>query len=250
VIISIITAVYNRENTIGDALHSLREQTYPDVESIIIDSASTDNTLEVARHYADDHTVLVTEPDNGIYDALNKGLAHATGDVIGIMHSDDLYPHGHVLEQVAVAFEDPSVDAVYGDLQYVMKDNPSRVIRHWVAGEFSLDLLTRGWMPPHPTLFLRRSVIERWGGYNTNYQIAADYDAILRYFVKGKIHSVYIPEVLVKMRIGGESNRSLGRVIRKSYEDYCALQTNGVGGIRSLFWKNVSKIKQFYDKES
>ena len=137
------------------------------------------------------------------------------------------------------------MDGVYGDLDYVAKDDAGRVIRRWRSGSYDSARLAMGWMPPHPTLFLRRSVIEQWGGYDTSFQIAADYDAVLRYLGQGGIKLAYIPEVLVKMRVGGESNRSLSRIIRKSREDYWALRKNGVGGFGTLAWKNLSKLPQF-----
>lgn len=140
------------------------------------------------------------------------------------------------------------MDAVYGDLDYVAKADTDRVIRHWQSGEYHPARLAWGWMPPHPALFLRRSVIEQWGGYDTRFRIAADYDAILRYFVKGNIRAAYIPRVLVKMRLGGESNRSLARIWRKSYEDYQALRRNDVGGLGALAWKNLSKLGQFFQR--
>ncbi len=242
--ISVITAVYNRVATIGDALDSVRAQTWRDVQHVVIDGASTDGTLEILQARRDEIAVLVSEPDKGIYDALNKGIARATGDVIGLMHSDDLYADERVLADVAVAFSDPTVDAVYGDLDYVAQGDTSRVIRRWRSGEYSPARLPSGWMPPHPTLYLRRQVIEQWGAFDTSFRIAADYDAILRYFGQGKVRPAYVPRVLVKMRVGGESNRSMGRILRKSREDYRALKKNSAGGIATLVWKNVSKIGQ------
>jgi hypothetical protein len=162
------------------------------------------------------------------------------------MHSDDFYADAHVLEKVAQAFADPAVDGVYGDLDYVARDAPQRVIRHWRSGAYDPRSLGRGWMPPHPTLFLRRAVIEQWGGFDTRFRIAADYEAILRYLGRGQIRLAYVPEVLIKMRVGGESNRSLARVVRKSLEDYRALRENKVGGIGALAWKNLSKLPQFF----
>jgi glycosyltransferase involved in cell wall biosynthesis len=189
---------------------------------------------------------LVTAPDQGIYDAINKGISRATGDIIGLMHSDDFFASDHVLEQVAQAFQDPVVDGVYGDLQYVSANEPNKIIRHWKSGEYHPSRLKQGWMPPHPTLYVRREVFEKWGTYDTSYSIAADYDAMLRYLAKGKIKLSYIPEVLVKMRVGGESNRSVGRIIQKSREDYLASRQHGVGGIGTLLRKNTSKIRQFF----
>lgn len=244
--ISVITATFNRVDTVAGALASVAGQTWPQVEHIVIDGASTDGTLQAIEAHRERLAVLVSEPDPGLYHALNKGLARATGDVVGLLHSDDLYADERVLERVAQAFADPAVDAVYGDLDYVAKADPSRIVRRWRSGVYSRGKLARGWMPPHPTLFLRRAVIEQWGAYDTAYRIAADYDAMLRYLARGQIRLAYIPEVLVKMRIGGESNRSLSRILLKSREDYAALRRNGVGGVAALLWKNLSKLPQFF----
>ncbi len=243
--ISVITAVFNRRDTLADAVSSLQAQTHTDFEHVVMDAGSTDGSLELLNELADPRMVLTSEPDNGIYDALNKGLKRASGDVIGLMHSDDVFASPSVLELVAHAFKDAEVDAVYGDLQYVSASDPDRIIRHWTAGEFSASKLKRGWMPPHPSLYVRKSVIERWGDYDTSFQIAADYDAILRWFGKGRIRAKYVPEVFVKMRVGGESNRSVERILQKSREDYRALRSNAVGGVMALAWKNLSKLGQF-----
>lgn len=244
--ISVITAVFNRAQTIGQALSSVQAQTWPHVEHVVIDGASTDGTVAILHSQRDRIAVLISEKDSGIYFALNKGLAHAKGNVVGLMHSDDFFADDRVLEKVAAVLADPAVDGVYADLDYVAKDPPNRIVRHWRAGTYSRKSLALGWMPPHPTLFLRRSVIEQWGGYDTSFRIAADYDSILRYLGMGNIRLAYIPEVFVKMRVGGESNRSLARIIRKSREDYRALRKNDVGGLVALFWKNFSKIGQFF----
>lgn len=246
--ISIITAVYNREATIGQAIRSVTSQTHPSVEHLIIDGASKDGTLAEVQRCKTPSMRIVSAPDNGIYDALNKGLALAGGDVIGLMHSDDFFAHPQVLEKVASTFSTSRVDAVYGDLDYVSASDPQRVVRHWTSGHYSPARLRRGWMPPHPALFLRREVIEHWGGYDTSFTIAADYDSILRYFGTGRISAAYLPEVLVKMRVGGESNRSAGRILRKSREDLRALKKNGIGGVDALIWKNLSKLGQFIVK--
>jgi len=244
--ISIITATYNRKATIAQAIESLQAQTYPDVEHIIQDGGSTDGTLAVVESMANAATSLQSTPDTGIYDALNKGIKRASGEIIGLMHSDDYFAHPGVLQKVADAFSDPDIDGVYGDLDYVAPDNPDRIIRHWKSGPFHPRNLARGWMPPHPTLYLRRDVFERLGVYDTSYQIAADYDAMLRWLGAGRLRAAYIPEVLVKMRLGGESNRSLGRILQKSREDYRAIRNNGIGGIATLVMKNTRKIRQFF----
>ncbi len=247
--ITLITAVYNREATIAQAIDSVARQSHADIEHLVIDGASRDGTVAVARRHAHDRMRIVSEPDRGIYDALNKGIRAATGDVIGLVHSDDFLAHPQVLERVAARFAETGADAVYGDLDYVSASDTTRVIRHWRSGAFTPQKLARGWMPPHPALFLRREVFERLGSYDTSYRIAADYDAILRYFGRGGICPAYLPEVLVKMRVGGESNRSLGRILRKSREDYRALRSNGVGGLGALVWKNASKLPQFILKQ-
>jgi glycosyltransferase involved in cell wall biosynthesis len=244
--ISVITATYNCAAVVADCLASVAGQTHDDVEHVVIDGASTDGTSDVLQAHRDLLAVLVSEPDGGIYDALNKGIARASGEVVGLLHADDVYADGEVLARVAEAFAHPEVDAVYGDLVYVSKSDPNRVIRYWSAGAFSPARLRRGWMPPHPALFLRRSLYERFGLFDTRYRIAADYDLMLRVLsqLSGKV--VYLPEVLVRMRMGGVSNRSLSNIVRKSWEDYQALRTNQVGGLGALAWKNLSKLPQFF----
>lgn len=244
--ISVVTAVFNRENTIRDSIESVRRQTYGDVEHVIQDGCSSDATMAIVRETAIATTTIVSERDDGIYDAINRGIARATGDVIGLMHSDDCFASSHVLTKVADQFRDPSVQGVYGDLQYVAADNPNRVVRHWRSGYYSSAKLKQGWMPPHPTFYLRREVLDAFGVYDTSFRISADYDAMLRYLWGGKIKLAYIPEVLVKMRLGGESNRSFGRILRKSREDFRAIRKNGVGGFGTLAAKNLSKVGQFF----
>tara|TARA_B100000678_G_scaffold286405_1_gene291078 strand:+ start:644 stop:1405 length:762 start_codon:yes stop_codon:yes gene_type:complete len=243
--ISVVTAVFNRAETILDAVESLQSQSYSEIEHIIQDGGSSDGTIEIVREAADQSTSLVSEHDKGIYDALNRGIRRTTGDVIGLLHSDDFFAGESVLATIAATLADPVIDGVYGDLQYVSTTDPSRIVRHWRAGRYHPSLLKRGWMPPHPTLYLRRQVFERFGLYDTSFSIAADYDAMLRYLVRGNLKLAYIPEVLVKMRLGGESNRSLERILRKSREDLRAIRKNGVGGIGTLAAKNFSKIGQF-----
>lgn len=243
--ISIITVVYNRINSITQALQSVQNQIFKDVEHLVIDGASTDGTLEVLNTYERNAIVLLSEPDDGIYFALNKGLKQSTGDIIGLMHSDDFFADEYVLKRVACAFEDPVVDLVYGDLDYVSKKNTSLIIRRWQPGEFNKNKLSRGWMPPHPTVFIRRRLIEKLGVYNTKYRISADYDLILRFFGQDHVRAVYIPQVLTKMRLGGLSNGSFMSILRKMQEDYAALRCNKVGGIWTLLLKNLRKINQF-----
>ena len=246
--VSIVTAVYNRESVIAHAVQSVRAQGYRNLEHVIIDGASTDGTLATIQSCVDQRAVVFSEPDKGIYDALNKGFARATGDIVGIVHSDDFLADDRVLADIVQAFADAEVDAVYGDLDYVSQDDDSHVVRHWSAGRFDRRQLHWGWMPPHPTLFIRRSAIDRLGAFDTGYRISADYDLVLRYFCRGEVRPAYIPRVLVKMRVGGASNRSLQQMWLKSSEDWRALRRNRVGafgGVGALIWKNLRKVRQF-----
>ena len=223
----------------------MQAQRHVAVDHVVIDGASTDGTREWLAARAGEFGTFVSEPDDGIYDALNRGITRARGEVVGFLHADDLFAHDRVLARVAEAFEDPAVQGVYGDLCYVEQQDTSRVVRYWQAGAFSRAKLARGWMPPHPTLYLRRHCYDQLGGFDTRYRIAADYHSILRLFAQPGFKAVYLPEVLVKMRVGGASNRSLKNIVRKSREDYRALRETGVGGPGTLAMKNLSKVGQF-----
>lgn len=244
--ISVITATYNCQDTLVDTLESVLSQSHHSVESIVIDGASTDGTLAVLESYRSRLNVLISERDGGIYDALNKGIKNATGDVIGFLHADDVFENSEVLAKIATAFQDAAVLAVYGDLVYVRHGDIGQVIRYWKSGSYNDEALSRGWMPPHPTFYVRRSVYELWGGFNTRYRIAADYDTVVRFLALEKIRTVYIPEVLVRMRAGGISNRSLKTIIHKTLEDYDVVRRNQLGGVGTLLFKNFTKISQFW----
>lgn len=248
--ISVITAVYNARDTIAQAIESVAAQRahHPQLEHIVIDGGSTDGTLEVLQRLREHFDVLVSEPDRGIYDALNKGIARASGDAIGFLHADDFYAQDAVLAKIAAALEQPGTDAVYGDLIYVSKQAPDRVVRHWRSGHYAPRRLKRGWMPPHPTLYMRREVYQRLGGFDLRYRIAADYEHILRSFLQGRLQVRYLPEVLVAMRVGGASNRSLANLWRKTREDHHAIRRHGAGGLTSLLIKNLSKLPQFFQR--
>lgn len=193
--------------------------------------------------------VLVSEKDYGIYDALNKGIERARGDVVGFLHADDLYAHPDVLAHIAAAFDaNSSICAVYGDLQYVRIGDTSEVVRYWKSSPYSSKQLSWGWMPPHPTFYVRRDWYGRIGGFDTRYQIAADYFSILKMFSDPAFKAIYLPEVLVKMRLGGVSNRSIKSILHKSREDWDILKRMHIGawgGIGALLWKNLSKLTQF-----
>ncbi len=246
--ISVITATWNSEKTVGDTIRSFVLQDYPNTEYVIIDGASSDSTLDIVRSFGNRIDHIVSEKDEGIYDALNKGVQLATGDVIGFLHSDDVYAHSSVLSSVAYAFESSQTSAIFGDLDYVAKSNPLKIIRRWKSGQYVREKMRNGWMPPHPTFYMKRSYYQRFGGFDLSYRIAADYDSLLRYLWKNSISAEYIPDVLVKMRVGGESNRSIGNIVRKTLEDRRAMIANGLPCVRALIGKNLSKIPQFFKR--
>ena len=246
--VSIITSVYNNKETIKDAIESVLAQSYHDIEYIVIDGASSDGTVEIVKSYGEKISQFISERDYGIYDGLNKGLSTATGDIIVFLHSDDLYENSEVVAKVVEAFLSEEIDGVYGDLVYTPKDNTAKVLRYWKSKDFDSSLLKKGWMPAHPTLFLKREVYEKFGQFDLDFKIAGDYDFMLR-VLSADIKVKYIPEVLYKMRVGGESNKSLKNIVLKSREDLRALRKNSIGGVYTLIIKNFSKIKQFIKKE-
>lgn len=216
--ISLITVVRNNPLVV-QALMSILGQEYPGrIESIVIDGASTDGTLAALEPLRPRLTHLLSEPDRGIYDAMNKGLKLATGDLVGLLNADDLYQDQHVLARVAQAFENPGIEVCYGDLVYVQADHPDRMLRYWRSGPARPDSFQWGWMPPHPTLFVRREVYQRFGHFDLRYRIAADYEFMLRVLLKHRLETVYIPEILVRMRAGGVSNGSLRGILRANAE--------------------------------
>ncbi|WBA13948.1 glycosyltransferase family 2 protein [Salinivibrio proteolyticus] len=244
--VTIITATFNSENTIKDTLASLDSQDYPDIEYIVIDGGSTDNTVQLVKNQSKRLTKIVSEPDQGIYDALNKGIALATGDIIGFLHSDDILAYPTAISDVITQFLRHDADAVYADLDYVETDNVARVVRRWRSGEYKRAKLTKGWMPPHPTFYMKRSLYRTYGGFDLSYRIAADYESMLRYLFVNHVKAVYLPKVTIKMRLGGISNRSLKSVLKKTQEDIKALKANRIVWPFALIWKNISKIPQFF----
>ena len=247
--ISIITITYNSAATLPRALESVRSQTYGDIEHIIIDGASTDGTKELIINYQlsilnsqSPKVRWISEPDGGIYNALNKGIAMATGDVIGFLHSDDVLYSPDSIGQIAAAFESSGADVVYGDLEYRHGD---KVVRRWRSNAFRRGDLKYGWMPPHPTVYVRREVYRQVGPYDEWFRISADYDMILRIFTAG-YKTRYIPQVLVAMETGGASNRDAKARLSKTQEDYIALKKNHVGaGLLTVACKQLRKIRQF-----
>lgn len=244
--ISIVTATFNSESTLVDTLNGVALQTHPDVEHIIVDGASKDRTLDIVHRHGKHVSKIISEPDLGIYDAMNKGIAMACGDVIGILNSDDFYSDNNVLSRVATVFEDESVDVCYADLVYVDRLNCNKVIRHWKSREFKVGLFRKGWCPAHPTFFVRRSVYSRLGSFNLTYKLAADAELMLRFLEVYHIKSRYIPKVWVKMRIGGETNRSLINVFRQNSEIFRAARASGIhiNPIWFIFNKILNRLMQ------
>jgi glycosyltransferase len=245
--ISIITCAFNSEITIKKSIRSIQKQNYKNIEHLIIDGASTDKTLKIVKKIKKKNQNLYSSKDKGFYDALNKGIKYSTGNIVGVLHSDDFYNNNNILKIVADTFKRTKADLVYGDLTYVKKDYPFRLIRYWRAGKFNKEKLFNGWMPPHPTVFVKKKIFDKIGFYKTDYKISADYDFLVRIFNCKNINQVYIPKVLINMRIGGMSNRSFKNLIIKSFEDYQIIKKNKIGGLFTLFNKNFSKLRQFFN---
>jgi glycosyltransferase len=245
--ISIITATFNSSRFIESFIKSILKQNYKKFEIIIIDGLSTDSTIKKIKKLLDknNNIKIFSEKDLGIYHALNKGIEKANGDIIGFVHSDDLLYNKNVLSNIINVFKNSNIDGVYGDLQYVEKQNTNKVIRYWKSKDFKPNLINKGWTPPHPTLYLRKKVYEKHGLFDLNYKISSDYDFMTKIFMDNTFNFKYIPKVITKMRVGGISNKNIKNVLIKSLEDYKVIYRNGSGGIITLLRKNTSKIKQF-----
>lgn len=245
--VSIITAVYNRVETVMEAVESVRSQQGVDVEHIIIDGGSTDGTLGLLEKSLNDGCSLVSEPDNGIYDALNKGIQHATGDIIGVMHSDDFYANEWVLKEVIEVFSANNTDVVYGDALFVNSKDITRLVRRYSSGYFSVDRIAMGWMPAHTALFVRKSVFEKFGLYKIDYRIAADFEWVARVFKIGKINFNYVPKILVHMRTGGVSTAGWRNTILLNIEVLKACRENDIDtNIFKILFKYPIKILEFF----
>ncbi len=248
--ISIITVCYNSASTIEDTIQSVAKQKYKDIEYIIVDGNSKDNTVDIIKQYDNVVSKWISEKDNGIYDAMNKGIGMATGEVIGILNADDIYTDEDVISNVIREFEDESVMGVYGDLKYVQKEDTSKIIRFWKSGEYKPGKFLNGWMPPHPTFYVRRSIYQKFGLYRLDMPSASDYEFMLRVIHVNQIKINYLPKVLVLMREGGKSNSSLTNRINANKDDRRAWSVNNVKPrFYTLFLKPISKILQFIIKD-
>ncbi len=247
--ISIITAVYNRASTLAAAIDSVLAQRNVDIEYIIVDGNSTDSTSEIVARYGDRINRYIREEDEGIYDALNKGIAAATGDIVGFLHADDFLADPNVLAGVASEFEDETVDAAYGDLVYVGAEASDHIIRYWKSGAFRRERFRWGWMPPHPTVYLRRRCYEQFGLYRSDLKISADYELLVRMLYTHRMTTRYIERVLVCMRLGGVSNASLRNRMLANREDKLAWEVNGLKAPFGLqLMKPIRKIRQFWER--
>ncbi len=244
--VSIITVTYNSSKTLRETIDSVVSQDYNDIEYIIIDGGSTDDTLKIVSEYKQHISQVVSEPDNGIYDAFNKGVRLATGDIIGMLNSDDIYDNPKVISTIVEYFNRENADIVYGDLVYrSITANTQKIVRYWESNIFTNGSLWYGWMPPHPTVYCTRDIYQKYGLFDETLKQASDYDFMLRLFKQSELKKVYIPKVLVKMNIGGVSNASFSNIIRNIKEDYISIRKNKIGGVFTLFCKKIRKIYQF-----
>ncbi len=249
--ISIVTACYNSASTIRDTLRTIQMQTHRNVEHIVIDGGSTDGTLDILEQNKQHIAYLTSEPDKGLYDAMNKGILKATGDVIGLLNSDDLFASSEALSRVVDALSDETVDACYGDLVYVDQANIGQVARYWKSCAYKPELFGKGWVPAHPTFYVRKAVHEQHGMlFNVDYKLAADYDVLLRLLYTHKIKTAYIPEVMVKMRLGGATNKSLKNMVNQNKEIMQILKHHSYpcSPVAFLGNKLIDRIQQHLNK--
>jgi glycosyltransferase involved in cell wall biosynthesis len=244
--ISIITTTYNSASTIEQTIQSVLKQSYTHIEYIIVDGVSTDGTLDILNKYKSQISKIVSEKDKGIYDALNKGIDLATGDIIGLLHSDDFYISSGVIENVANSFNQNKCDALYADLYYVDKDDTDKIKRKWHSGNYSEGAFLNGWMPPHPTFFVKKEIYKKYGAFDLQFTSAADYELMLRLIHKYKIKLAYLDEFIVKMRVGGKSNVTVKNRVTANLEDRKAWEVNGLKPrFYTLTLKPLRKIFQF-----
>ncbi len=245
--VSLITVVYNAEKYLRDCMESVFLQTFPDIEYIVIDGGSKDGTLSIIEDYRDRIDFFLSEKDQGMYDALNKGIKVATGDIIGILNGDDMLADMHVIGKIVATFEKDEADAVYGNLNYISGTNTKRIIRKWISKPFTKKDLESGWMPAHPTLYLKRAVFEKFGSYSLKYGTAGDYEMMLRLLYQNKISARFLDELIVDMRVGGMSNSNLRQRIKTIINDYKAIKANGIPfALKTLLLKKLVKIPQFF----
>ena len=242
--ISIITSCYNRAATILSAIESVLAQDYNDIEFIVVDGSSTDGSLDIIREYADRISIIISEPDHGMYEAINKGIRVATGEVIGLLHSDDFFYDNRVVGRIVERMKRTHADFLYGDGLFVNPDNTNKVVRNWIGGGYRLWKVRHGWLPLHPTCYIRRDVMMRLGLYNESYKIAADSDLLVRYLLSGGLTVTYLNEYVVRMRMGGLSTDSAKR--KKMWEeDIRVYVSHGLWPTLTKLEKMAWKVPQF-----
>jgi len=244
--ISIVTITYNSEKTIKDTIESVLSQTYKNIEYIIIDGSSSDRTIEMINSYGNKISKVISEKDDGIYDAMNKGLKLASGDVVGILNSDDVYFDDDTLEKVVEKFEEENIDSLYGDLFYVSEDDLTDVVRYWKSSIFQKGSFIKGWHPAHPTFFVKKEIYKKYGYFDLNMKVSADFELMLRFLEKYNISTSYLSQTLVRMRVGGESNGNIGNIIKGNKSILKAFDKNDitVNKFIYIFYRFIPKIVQ------
>lgn len=247
--VTIITPTFNSEKYLNDCIQSVADQDYPDIEHIVIDGKSTDGTVNIIKQHSSSIARWISEADRGMYDAINKGMAMATGDIIGILNSDDMLASKDVVSTIVETFNKHQVDTIYGDLQYVDPDNIQKIYRTWKGKPYKRSLFLFGWMPAHPTFYIKRSLFKTYGGYENHFYSAADYEFMSRYLYVHKVSSFYLPKLLVKMRRGGQSNSSIKQRLRANRRDFLAMKKNKIPfPFVVAILKPLSKLHQYYKK--
>lgn len=246
--VSIITVVYNREKTIASAIQSVLAQTYSNIEYIVIDGASTDQTMNVVRHFSDRIQIMISEKDSGMYDALNKGIKLATGDIVGILHADDQFSSTSIVEDIVACFQKhPAADCLYGDVGFVKMEQPHAIVRYYSSSRFHTGLLPYGFIPAHPTFFCYKKYFDQYGGYRTDLDIAADFDLLLRFLKKHNLRSVYLPKMMVKMNLGGKSTKGLSSTFKINKELKQILKEHELpSGYLRLYARYFLKIQEYW----
>lgn len=245
--VTIITVTHNSVLFLADCIESIIAQDHHDIEHIIIDANSTDGTVELLKHYDQHIAHWISEPDKGMYDAINKGMALATGSVIGLLNSDDKLASETVISDIVNCFKTNQADAVYGDLVYVEKFNMQNIIRYWRGNSFKRFRFNYGWMPAHPTFYVRTNLIKELGGYEIHYYTAADYEFMTRYLYRFRINACYLPKLIVRMRAGGQSNKNLNIRVRANRRDYLAMKENKIPFPFAVsILKPIIKLHQYY----
>lgn len=246
--VSIITVTYNSARFLEDCIVSVLKQSHPDIEHIIVDGGSSDETLQIIKQYETRISKWISEPDRGMYDAINKGIKLSTGNLIGILNSDDVLASENVIEKIVEAFENNDTDTLYGDLQYVDPLDLNKIYRNWKGKPYKRSLFRSGWMPAHPTFYIRRHLVEKYGYYENHYYSAADYEFMARYLYKNRVSSFYLPVLIVKMRRGGQSNNNLKKRLRANRRDYLAMKKNGIPfPFLVSVLKPLSKLHQYFN---